>query len=184
MVEKNRFSGCFHKPLNVNCLHYLRFPGVANSQKSRRRYGAIALPLRCNRVAVTVQSRCRYGVIALPLRCNGDAIWLLWQQKLAENALKALPRGASEPFFRSKSTCFQVLNFGNNILQFIAVSPFPALSFDCHSGCGWPLTIPTRSSALHQLHPTTALQGRYVQSAKPASLINQPRWYSLNKQFE
>ena len=145
---------------------------------------SMASPLRCNRDAVTVQSRCRYGEIAMRLQCNGDAIWLLWQQKLAENAPKALPRGASEPFFRSKSTCFQVLNFGNNILQFIAVSPFPALSFACHSGCGWPLTIPTHSSALHQLHPTTALQGRYVQSAKPASLINQPRWYSLNKQFE
>ena len=145
---------------------------------------SMASPLRCNRDAVTVQSRCRYGEIAMRLQCNGNAIWLLWQQKLAENAPKALPRGASEPFFRSKSTCFQVLNFGNNILQFIAVSPFPALSFDCHSGCGWPLTIPTRSSALHQLHPTTALQGRYVQSAKPTSLINQPHWYSLNKQFE
>ena len=129
---------------------------------------SIASPLRCNRDAVTVQSRCRYGEIAMRLQCNGDAIWLLWQQKLAENAPKALPRGASEPFFRSKSTCFQVLNFGNNILQFIAVSPFPALSFDCHSGCGWQM----------------ALQGRYVQSAKPTSLINQPRWYSLNKQFE
>uniref|UniRef100_UPI003FEDDE63 hypothetical protein n=1 Tax=Prevotella sp. TaxID=59823 RepID=UPI003FEDDE63 len=86
-------------------------------------------------------------------------------------------RGASEPFFRSKSSCFQVLNFGNIILQFIAVSPFPALSFDCHSGCGWPLTIPTRSSALHQLHPTTALQGAvcpigetYIFN-KPATLV-------------
>ena len=129
---------------------------------------SMASPLRCNRDAVTVKSRCRYGEIAMRLQCNGDAIWLLWQQKLAENAPKALPRGASEPFFRSKSTCFQVLNFGNNILQFIAVSPFPALSFDCHSGCGWQMT----------------LQGRYVQSAKPTSLINHPRWYSLNKQFE
>ena len=129
---------------------------------------SMASPLRCNRDAVTVQSRCRYGEIAMRLQCNGDAIWLLWQQKLAENAPKALPRGASEPFFRSKSTCFQVLNFGNNILQFIAVSPFPALSFDCHSGCGWQM----------------ALQGRHVQSAKPTSIINQPRWYSLNKQFE
>ena len=175
---------CFDKWLIIKRLCFRRFFGVANSLKRRRRYTVIASPLHSNRVAVTVQSRCRYGVIALPLRCNGDAIWLLWQQKLAENAPKALPRGASEPFLRSKSTCFQVLNFDNNILQFIAVSPFPALSFDCHSGCGWPLTIPTRSSALHQLHPTTALQGRYVQSAKPASLINQPRWYSLNKQFE
>ena len=145
---------------------------------------SMASPLRCNRDAVTVQSRCRYGEIAMRLQCNGDAIWLLWQQKLAENAPKALPRGASEPFFRSKSTCFQVLNFGNNILQFIAVSPFPALSFDCHSGCGWPLTIPTRSSALHQLHPTTALQGRYVQSAKPTSLIGGiASINNLNKHF-
>ena len=115
----------------------LRCNRIAVTVQSHRRYGAIASPLRCNRDAVTVQSRCRYGEIAMRLQCNGDAIWLLWQQKLAENAPKALPRGASEPFFRSKSTCFQVLNFGNNILQFIAVSPFPALSFDCHSGCGW-----------------------------------------------
>ena len=37
-------------------------------------YAKIALPLRCNRSAVTVQSQCRYGVIASPFRRNGDAI--------------------------------------------------------------------------------------------------------------
>ena len=51
----------------------------------RRRYCVKALPLRCNRIAVTVQSRRDYtqepedvsayqGVIASPLRCNRDAI--------------------------------------------------------------------------------------------------------------
>ena len=40
----------------------------------RRHYGVKALPLRCNRVAVTVQSRRRYGVIATPLRCNRVAV--------------------------------------------------------------------------------------------------------------
>ena len=62
----------------------------------RRRYCVKALPLRCNRIAVTVQShhpcsmrahctRCnriavtvqshrRYGAIASPLRCNRDAV--------------------------------------------------------------------------------------------------------------
>ena len=32
--------------------------------------------------------------------------------------LTVLPGGTSKPFFRSKSTCLQVLNFGNNILHF------------------------------------------------------------------
>ena len=40
----------------------------------RRRYCVKALPLRCNRIAVTVQSHRRYGVIATPLRCNRDAV--------------------------------------------------------------------------------------------------------------
>ena len=31
-----------------------------------------------------------------------------------------LPRDERLPFFRSICTCFQVLNFGNNILQFRA----------------------------------------------------------------
>ena len=36
---------------------------------------------------------------------------------MAKNRLKVLPRGTFEPFFRSKSTSYQVLNFGNNILH-------------------------------------------------------------------
>ena len=84
----------------------------------------MALPLHCNRIAVTVQSRCRYGAIALPLRCNGDAIWLLSQKKLAEKPPTAWSRGRRLPFSRSKCTGFQVLNFGNNILQFTMLCRF------------------------------------------------------------
>ena len=54
----------FGKLLIIRNLRFNGFFSVANSQKSRRRYGAIALPLRCNRVAVTVQSRRHYGVTA------------------------------------------------------------------------------------------------------------------------
>ena len=32
--------------------------------------------------------------------------------------IRLLSRGKRLPFFRSICTCFQVLNFGNNILQF------------------------------------------------------------------
>ena len=37
---------------------------------------------------------------------------------MAKKSLTVLQRGTSKPFSRSKCTCFQVLNFGNNILQF------------------------------------------------------------------
>ena len=83
-----------------------------------RFYAKIASPLHCNRVAVTVQSRRRYTVIASPFQCNGDVIWLLWQQNLVKKPPAVQQRGTSKPFFRSKSTCSQVLNFGNNILHF------------------------------------------------------------------
>jgi len=33
-----------------------------------------------------------------------------------------LPGGTSKPFFRSICPCFQVLNFGNNILHFISLT--------------------------------------------------------------
>ena len=33
-----------------------------------------------------------------------------------------LPGGTSKPFFRSIYPCFQVLNFGNNILHFISLT--------------------------------------------------------------
>ena len=84
----------------------------------RHFFAKMASPLRCNRNAVTVQSRCRYGVIASPLRCNGNAIWLLSQQNRVKKAPAVLRRGGRLPFFRSICTCFQVLNFGNNILHF------------------------------------------------------------------
>ena len=58
------------------------------------------------------------------LRCNGNAIWLLSQKKLAEKPPTALSRGRRLPFSRSKRTGFQVLNFGNNILQFTMLCRF------------------------------------------------------------
>ena len=36
----------------------------------------------------------------------------------AASRIRLLSRGRRLPFFRSICTCFQVLNFGNNILQF------------------------------------------------------------------
>ena len=42
----------------------------------RCQFTKMALPLQCNRIAVTVQSHRRYGVIAMSLQCNGDAITL------------------------------------------------------------------------------------------------------------
>ncbi|MCI5930768.1 MAG: hypothetical protein MRZ70_05480, partial [Prevotella sp.] len=59
-----------------------------------------------------------YTVTASRLHCNGDAIWLLSQKNLAEKPLAVLRKGKRLPFFRSKCTCSQVLNFGNNILHF------------------------------------------------------------------
>ena len=79
----------------------------------RRLFADFALPLRCNRDAVTVQSRCRYGEMATRLHCNGNAFW-------PKTYWRRCQRGTSKPFFRSICPCFQVLNFGNNILQFYA----------------------------------------------------------------
>ena len=56
--------GRFSKPLTINVLQFYLFFDVTKALKRRRRYGAIAVPLRCNRDAVTVQSRRRYGAIA------------------------------------------------------------------------------------------------------------------------
>ena len=64
-------------------------------------------------------------VTASRLHCNGDAIWLLWQRLLAEKPPMVLQRDTSKPFFRSICTCFQVLNFGNNILHFVAPARCP-----------------------------------------------------------
>ena len=47
----------FDKSLITKQLRFLQFPDVADATILRRRYGAIASPLRCYRVAVTVQSR-------------------------------------------------------------------------------------------------------------------------------
>uniref|UniRef100_UPI004025B7B1 hypothetical protein n=1 Tax=Prevotella sp. TaxID=59823 RepID=UPI004025B7B1 len=47
----------FGKWLIIKRLRFQWLFGVANSLKWHRRYGAIASPLRCYRVAVTVQLR-------------------------------------------------------------------------------------------------------------------------------
>uniref|UniRef100_UPI0040299E8C hypothetical protein n=1 Tax=Prevotella sp. TaxID=59823 RepID=UPI0040299E8C len=44
--------GRFGKRLIINGLCFWLFPSVANSLKRRRRYGAIALRLRCNGDAI------------------------------------------------------------------------------------------------------------------------------------
>ena len=54
----------FDKNLITKQLRFLQFPDVADAMILRRRYGAIASPLRCNRDAVTVQSRRDYSVTA------------------------------------------------------------------------------------------------------------------------
>ena len=56
---------CFGKTLNIKRLYFHYFPGVAIRLILRRRYSAIASPLRCNRVAVTVKSRRDYTVTAM-----------------------------------------------------------------------------------------------------------------------
>ena len=84
----------------------------------RHFFAKMALPLQCNRNAVTVQSRRRYGAIALRLHRYGNAIWLLSQKNPVKKAPAVLRRGGRLPFFRSICTGFQVLNFGNNILHF------------------------------------------------------------------
>ena len=91
--------GYFDKHLTIKLLYSQQFSD-----------SKIASPLRCNRDAVTVQSRCRYGVIATRLHRNGNGF-------LAKKLLAMLQKGTSEPFSRSKSTSYQVLNFGNNILH-------------------------------------------------------------------
>ena len=65
-----------------------------------------------------MQSRCHYGVTALRLHRNGIAIRQSRQEILAENRFAVLRKGTAKPFSRSKWSGFQVLNFGNNILQF------------------------------------------------------------------
>ena len=56
----------FDKSLIIKDLRVLRYFGVAFLRISRCRYGAIAMPLRCNRVAVTVKWRRDYTVTATP----------------------------------------------------------------------------------------------------------------------
>ena len=56
--------GCFDKVLIIKGLKFCLFIEAIRVLKNRRRYGAIASPLRCNRVAVTVQSRRGYTVTA------------------------------------------------------------------------------------------------------------------------
>ena len=78
--------GCFDNMLAINWLHILWFPGVADTLILRRRYGAIALPLRCNRVAVTVQSHCRYSVTATPFGYYRKKNWQKSRQRRGQEA--------------------------------------------------------------------------------------------------
>ena len=64
MAVNDAIMSRFDKSLIINMLYFLWFSDNTDTLISRRRYGAIASPLRCNRVAVTVQSRRRYGAIA------------------------------------------------------------------------------------------------------------------------
>ena len=59
---------------------------VAVTVQSRRRYGAIASPLRCNRVAVTVKWHHRYGAIATRLQCNGKNFWPITDRRHCQRA--------------------------------------------------------------------------------------------------
>ncbi|HCC87067.1 MAG TPA: hypothetical protein DEQ17_02190 [Prevotella sp.] len=57
-------------------------------------------------------------MIASALRRKADYFWLIWLKNKVENPPKALRKGSFNPFFHSKTTCSQVLNFGYNILHF------------------------------------------------------------------
>ena len=64
MAVNDAIMSRFDKSLIINMLYFLWFSDNTDTLISRRRYGAIASPLRCNRVAVTVQSQHHYGVTA------------------------------------------------------------------------------------------------------------------------
>ena len=83
--------------------------------------GVIASPLRCNRVAITVKHHLPTNVTG----CNRVAVMVQWQTKMAEKSPTVLRKGERLPFFRSICPCLQVLNFGNNILQFNVDAAFP-----------------------------------------------------------
>ena len=75
LVVNDAIMSDFDKSLIIKDLRILRFFGGAFVLNLRRRYGAIASPLRCNRIAVTVQSRRRYTVTATRLHRNGNGFW-------------------------------------------------------------------------------------------------------------
>ena len=54
LAGNDAIMGDFGKRLIINELYILRFLGIAFLLILRRRYSAIASPLQCNRVAVTV----------------------------------------------------------------------------------------------------------------------------------
>ena len=86
MRGNDAIMGRFGKRLIINGLCFWLFPSVANSLKMRRRYGAIASPLRCYRVAVTVRSRCDYSVTATRLHRNGKQKWTKSRRRRCERA--------------------------------------------------------------------------------------------------
>ena len=149
----------------------------------RCQFTKMALPLQCNRIAVTVQSRCRYGVIAMPLQCNGDAITPQSQQFLAKNRSVALSKGERLPFFRSICPCFQVLNFSNNILQFdviilclscVAKSPYHAPLPEPSEEMGIPVSRSAAQAISPYLGSFLAIFDEYLAHGL---LPPHPRWY-------
>ena len=84
----------FDKTLNIKRLYFHYFPGVADTLILRRRYSAIAMPLRCNRVAVTVKWRRDYTVTATP-----------FGQKPTGDAAKGAPRSHFSALFAPVSKC-------------------------------------------------------------------------------
>ena len=74
---------------------------------------------------LTVSQRCQFAKKASPLRCNRVAVMVQRQTKMAEKSPTVLRKGERLPFFRSICHCLQVLNFGNNILQFNVDAAFP-----------------------------------------------------------
>ena len=52
----------------------------------RRKFAKMALPLHCNRIAVTVKPRCRYGVTATRLRRNGKDFGPETRQRYCQTA--------------------------------------------------------------------------------------------------
>ena len=74
--------------------------------------------LRRNRIGFAAWRQRLFAVIASALRREADDFCLFWQEIMVENQFAVTRKGSLKRFCRSGSTCFQVLNFGNNNLHF------------------------------------------------------------------